>query len=135
MKTSPRIQKYMTPMPHTIGKGLPINMALSLMRKYNIRHLPVQDGGHLVGVVTDRDIKLASSFLGASELKVEEVMTQDPYAVSPDSLLEEVATEMADHKYGCAIVEQKNGKIVGIFTDNDALRVLGSLVKENYVSH
>jgi acetoin utilization protein AcuB len=130
MKTSPKIQKYMTPMPHTIGKDIPLKKAFEMMRENRIRHLPVQDGGHLVGVITDRDIKFASSFAGAAELNVEDAMTPDPYKVSPDALIEDVASAMAEYKYGCAIVEQGNGKVVGIFTEIDALRALAELLKQ-----
>lgn len=119
-------------MPHTVGKDIPLKKAFEMMREHRIRHLPVQDGGHLMGVISDRDIKFASSFEGSSELKVEDVMTPDPYKVSPDALLEEVVASMAEHKYGCAIVEQGNGKVVGIFTEVDALRVLSELLKQNY---
>ena len=132
MKTMPKIQKYMTPMPHTIGSDIPIKKAMEMMREFRIRHLPVQHGGKLVGVLTDRDIKLASNFKGSGELCAEDVMTPDPYCVGPDSDLRDVVLEMAEHKYGCAIVEQSNGKVVGIFTDNDGLRVLGEVLNQNY---
>src|SRR5688500_13829306 len=116
MKQIPQIQKYMTSMPHTIGKDIPIKTALSMMREYRFRHLPVQEAGEAIGVITDRDVKLASSFQDSLALKVEEVMTPDPYTVTPNAPLDQVVTEMAEHKYGCAIVKQKNGKVVGIFT-------------------
>lgn len=132
MKTAPKIQKYMTPMPHTVGKDIPLKKAFEIMRENRIRHLPVQDGGHLIGVISDRDIKFASSFEGSSELMVEDVMTPDPYKVSPDALLEDVVGTMADHKYGCAIVEQGNGKVVGIFTEVDAMRVLSEVLKQSF---
>lgn len=132
MKTEPKIQKYMTTMPHTVGKDVSIKKALEIMREHQIRHLPVQDGGRLVGVVTDRDIKLASSFKGASEFKVEEVMTPDPYSVSPEAPLDEVISTMAQHKFGCAIIKQENEKVVGIFTEIDAYRSLHEMIQEHY---
>ena len=130
MKQVPKIDKYMTPMPHTIGNDIPVKTALEMMRKHGIRHLPVQKGGKLVGVLTDRDIKLAASFNGSSELSVEDVMTPDPYIARPATPLDEVASQMAEHKYGCAIIEQENGKVVGIFTATDGLRVLAELLAE-----
>lgn len=132
MKAAPKIQKYMTPMPHTIGHDIEMKKALELMREHGFRHLPVQNGGRLVGIITDRDIKFASSFQGSSELLVEDVMTQDPYSADPETPLEDVVSEMAEHKYGCAVIRQGNGKVVGIFTEIDALRVLGTMLKEHY---
>jgi acetoin utilization protein AcuB len=132
MKQIPKIDKVMTPMPHTIGKDIPIAKAIDMMRSYRIRHLPVQDGGELVGLLTDRDVKLAGSFTGANHLTVEDAMTPDPYCVAPGTPLDQVTEEMAEHKYGCAIVRQQNGKVVGIFTAVDALRVLHDTMKQFY---
>ena len=132
MKQMPMIEKVMTPMPHTVGNDIPVKTAYDLMKQHRIRHLPVQKGGELVGVITDRDIKLATSFSGPTELTVEDVMTPDPYSVAPRAALDEVGLEMAEHKYGCAIVRQDNGKVVGIFTAIDALRYLAQLTQEHY---
>jgi CBS domain-containing protein len=52
--------KIMTASLITIREDSPITGALSLMRSYNIRHLPVVDGeGKLVGIVSIRDIARA----------------------------------------------------------------------------
>lgn len=121
-------------MPHTIGKTIAIAKELDMMRTHNIRHLPVQEEGKLVGLLTDRDVKLASSFAGAAtgDLTVEDAMTPNPHCVTPQAPLDEVAELMAKHKYGCVIVQQENGKVVGIFTATDALRFLGEKMKEYY---
>jgi acetoin utilization protein AcuB len=132
MKQIPQIQKFMTAMPLTIGKDIQIKTALSMMREHRIRHLPVQDGGKLIGVLTDRDVKLASAFIDSVGLTVEDVMTPDPFAVVPEASLDEVVFEMAERKYGCAIIQQKNGKVVGIFTATDGMRVLGETLQTNY---
>jgi acetoin utilization protein AcuB len=132
MKQMPLIQKYMTAMPHTIGSDIPINTAQAMMREHQIRHLPVQEGGKLVGVVTDRDVKLASTFTGTKPLIVEDVMKDHPYTASPETPLNTVVTEMAAGKYGCAIIQQGNGKVVGIFTAVDALNVLADTLGAFY---
>ena len=131
-KTMPAIQKFMTPMPHTIGADIPLKTAYEMMKEHRIRHLPVQKAGTLVGVLTDRDVKLASSFQGPGQLVVEDVMTPDPFTVEPESPLDSVAYQMAERRYGCAIVTQKNGKVVGIFTATDGMRVLGEVLDKNY---
>lgn len=132
MKQMPQIQKVMTPMPHSARIDLPLKDALSLMRENGIRHLPVQDGSRLVGVVTDRDVKLVSGFASAGELTVEEAMTPDPYTVGPETALDHVVYEMAEKKFGCVIIQQSNGKVVGIFTAVDAMRVLGDTLTQYY---
>jgi len=132
MKQIPKIEKYMTPMPHTVGKDITIEKALDLMRDHRIRHLPVQEGGKLVGVLTDRDIKLAFSFANENGLQVGDIMTPDPYTVDPHAALDSTVLEMSEHKYGCAIVVQENGKVVGIFTAVDGLRVLSEVLRQNY---
>lgn len=131
-KAMPKIQKYMTTMPHSVRRDLPVKDAVRMMREHQIRHLPVQDGGKLLGVLTDRDIKLAASFKDAESLTAEDVMTPDPYTVGPDTPADEVAREMAAHKWGCAIVQQDNGKVVGIFTAVDGMRVLGEILDAHY---
>jgi len=132
MKQMPMIEKYMTAMPHTINPSMSIKAAQQMMRDNRFRHLPVQDGGNLVGVLTDRDIKLASSFEGPGDLTVEDVMTPDPYTATPQASLDQVVFEMAEHKYGCAVIRQENGKVVGIFTATDGLRVLGEILQNNF---
>ena len=119
-------------MPHTIAQDMTAKMALSMMREFHIRHLPVENGGKLVGLVSDRDIKFASSFAHDKELTVDEIMTPDPYTVLPQTSVDDVVMNMAEHRYGCAIVKQENGKVVGIFTATDGLRVLGEVLKGNF---
>ncbi len=132
MKQMPTVQKVMTPMPHTVGRDIPLNTALGLMREHRIRHLPVQDAGELVGMLTDRDLRLASSFAEGEQLTVDDVMTPDPYAVAPETPLDHVVREMAEKKLGSAVVQQGNGKVVGIFTAVDALNVLADTLATFY---
>lgn len=126
----PAISKYMTAAPHSIGRDIPIKKALEMMREHRIRHLPVQDAGQLVGILSDRDVKLASSFHDSWAFNAEDVMTPDPYTVKAVTELSEAVAEMAERKYGCALVVDESGKLVGIFTDNDGLRVLADLLRK-----
>ncbi len=130
----PQVSKMMTALPQTIGMDLPLKVAKEFMQKHQVRHLPVLDGGKLVGILSDRDIKFAGNFDGAEAMIVADVMTPDPYSVTPDQPLDAVVTKMAEHRYGCAVVEQTNGKVVGIFTANDGLRVLTELLQQAYTN-
>jgi CBS domain-containing protein len=55
-------------------------------------------------------------------------MSRDPYTTTPSAPLEEVARDMADRKYGSAVVVD-HGKVVGLFTTVDALRALVVLLR------
>lgn len=129
MKTIPHIQKYMTVSPHSIGSDQTLVQAEKMMREYGIRHLPVLKGGELKGLVTDRDVKFVKNFKDVNPLntRLEDVMNTEVFTVEPESQLDEVCEQMAENKYGCAVV-MSNHKLVGIFTWVDALRSLNELL-------
>lgn len=129
MKAIPTVSKYMTTLPHTIGADQPLAKAAKMMAELRVRHLPVLKAGKLVGVVTDRDLKLVESFkdVDPESVKVEEAYSPDPYIASPNSSLADVCAEMAVHKFGCALVCD-NSKLVGIFTWVDALHAFNELL-------
>src|SRR5262245_29890409 len=120
----------MTTCPHTIGRDQNLAQAHKMMRANDIRHLPVLDGGALVGVLSDRDLHLIETLrdVDVEQVIVEEAMTPNVYTISPDTLLDEVVREMARHKYGSAVV-MDHGKVVGVFTTVDALGALAELLE------
>ena len=54
--TEPTIDQFMTRAPHTIGYHQTLATAHRMMRELSIRHLPVLDGGKLVGILSQRDL-------------------------------------------------------------------------------
>lgn len=129
MKAIPPVQKFMSYVPKSIEFNQTIAQANDYMRKLRLRHLPVLKNGEIVGILTERDIRLVMSFSG---VEVEKMTAQDacvaePYSTSPFTPLNEVVSHMAEHKYGCALVVD-NGKLVGIFTETDAYKALAELL-------
>jgi acetoin utilization protein AcuB len=123
----------MTTSPHTIGVDQPLSQAHAMMSKYKIRHLPVLSGGKLVGVLTDRDLHLVETLkdVDPDKVAVDDAMTPNPYSVTPHQPLDEVAADMAEHKYGCAVVLD-NGHVVGMLTTVDLARVLAELLRQRH---
>ncbi len=119
---------FMTPSPHTISAEQNLVFAQSKMNELGVRHLPVLRGGQLIGILSDRDIRFIESFDGMNpeEIDVEDACTYDPYIVDTNTSLKEVCQTMAEKKYGCTLVKE-NGKLAGIFTWIDALKVLSTL--------
>lgn len=128
-KSIPHIKKYMTTDVQTIGDQQPMAVAHQMMRKQSIRHLPVLHDGKLVGVVTDRDLRLIETLrdVDPAQVPVSEAMTADVYTVGPDASLDDVVGSMAAAKYGSAVVVD-HGHVVGIFTTVDACRAFADLL-------
>lgn len=129
MKSIPAIKKFMTTAPHTVGSHVTIESAGKIMHENNIRHLPILEAGELIGVITDRDIRLISGLkdVDPSKETVKQALSNDPFFVSPEASLDEVCDEMARHKFGCTLVVD-NKKLVGIFTWVDALNAMSELL-------
>lgn len=119
----------MTATPVCVQLDAELEEAVKLMQEHRIRHLPVMDGGALCGVVSDRDLAMVESLLPDEweRICVAEAMTPEPYTVAPDAALWEVARHMAREKFGCAVVADDRGEVLGLFTTTDALRVLSEL--------
>jgi acetoin utilization protein AcuB len=119
------IKHWMSPSPYSVGSDQLLRVAHEFMREHEVRHLPVLDGGRLVGIVSQRDLYFVEGIAGvdADVDLVEEGMSRDVYTVEPEEPLANVVREMANHRYGSAIV-MTNGKVVGIFTTTDALELL-----------
>jgi acetoin utilization protein AcuB len=123
------IRDYMSQCPHSIGKKQTLSTAHSMMRKWQIRHLPVLDGGQVVGLLSLRDLHLVETLrdVDPNKVPVEDAMSPDPYTIAPDADLRGVAVEMATRKLGSAIVVS-DGKVVGLFTTVDALHALSEVL-------
>ena len=129
-KVIPKIQKFMTTVPICANRTDTVAAAHKVMREHSIRHLPILDEDKLVGIVSIGDLHLIETLkdVDAEKVTVEDAMTTNPYTVSPDAELDEVVAEMAEHKYGSAVIVQ-NHKVVGVFTTVDAMRTLAELLK------
>jgi acetoin utilization protein AcuB len=127
----PTVRQYMTPAPCTIARNQSLSVAHRTMRERGIGHLPVLDGEIVVGVLSERDVLLLESLPGANptDLRVEEAMAPDPYFVTPDTPVAEVARALRERMIGSAIALE-GVRPVGVFTTSDALHVLADLLTE-----
>lgn len=119
------ISEMMTPLPVTVDPSSSLQTVSHLMRRYDIRHLPVLDGEKLVGLAVERDVEtvIRLKFFDVQTEPVRTVMAKIPLSVSSDALVCEVIKEMMRTKGECALV-LKNTKVVGIFTYIDIIKLL-----------
>lgn len=136
--TPPCVRDWMVPDPITIAPQATVAEAKTLLKAHRIRHLPVMEGNRLVGIITDRDIRLASMPRARMEpahpdallqlIRVGQVMTPDPTTASPDMSIAEAAQLMLARRYG-GLPIIANGLLVGIITQVDLLKALMALLK------
>jgi acetoin utilization protein AcuB len=119
----------------TVTADVPITEALRLMRDRQVRRLPVLDQeDNLIGIVSEKDLLYASPSPATSlsiyemhyllsRLRVQELMTTEVITVTADTLLEEAARIMVDHKIGGLPVTEGR-KLLGIITQTDIFEVL-----------
>ena len=83
--------------PVTVSPVMSLREVRGLMMQHNISGLPVVDNGHLVGILTDRDMRFERNW----DRLVKEVMTaeQDLVTCSPDTDLEAAKDLMQKHKF------------------------------------
>lgn len=118
--------------PVVIASTASIAEALRVVRAHRVRHLPVVDGGVLVGMVSDRDLRLAMpSPLGAErpefvalveQTEVEAIMTRDVLTAGPGDTVEDAAVRMTRSRVGALPVVDAAGRLVGILSEGDIVR-------------
>jgi CBS domain-containing protein len=117
----------------TINEDDPIEFATRVMDWENIRHLPVEnDKGELVGIVSSKNLinhysKPRKSRKSSDAIK--KIMIKDVVSVSPRTSTLEATSVMHEKGYGCLPVV-KDGKLVGIVTEMDFLRVASELLTD-----
>ena len=128
-----RVQDIMTISCITAPPQMPGLEARQMMLEKRIRHLLVTDGTKLVGIVTDRDIRLnlpsPATSLSVWEINyllarmtVSNVMSKNVVSVSPSQDAREAAQLMLDRKIGALPVVSDGQQLVGIITETDLLR-------------
>jgi acetoin utilization protein AcuB len=126
------VRDLMTPSPITTGPETPVLEARQVMIEKRIRHLLVVEGSKLLGIITDRDIRLnlpsPATSLSVWEINyllarmtVASAMTESVVIVSPDHDAKAAAALLLDHKIG-ALPVVDGGRLLGIITETDLLR-------------
>jgi acetoin utilization protein AcuB len=120
------VEEFTTPNPITATEDTTVEQMNELMNKYRIRHLPILVDGRVVGIVSDRDLRVVLG-LDAKEremLRAADIMKPDPVTVNSLEPIRKVALEMSKFKIGSVLVNDDNDRFLGIFTVTDALNAL-----------
>lgn len=127
-------QTLMTPLPHAVDATESVATAKALMEQHGIRHLPVMKDGKLTGILSERDIYIASTLLGRSTDQIPQpvwsICNRDIEVVDVDAPASEVAETMANKHLGSMLVT-RHGRLAGIITTVDVCRAYAEVVREN----
>jgi acetoin utilization protein AcuB len=129
----------MTDVPLSVRPDTKLAAAFLKMRIGHFRHLPVVDGGALVGMVTDRDLRRPHMNESATtqwhelydvddERPVRDIMTTEVRSVGPDQPLEDAVDIFVEHGYGALPVVDE-GTLIGILSVYDVLRATHELLQ------
>ena len=126
MKSRTPVEEFTTPNPVTANERTSIEELRAMMTTYGVRHLPIVRDGVVVGLVSDRGLRIAQGLGTAHQLRVTagDIMSTDPVSVKAETPLDEVAYTMSDRKIGSVLVHEADGTFLGIFTLTDALNAL-----------
>ncbi len=132
MERELKVNEIMATKVSTLGRNDTLDLADGLMTMSRIRHLPVVDGGRVVGVVSQRDLfrSALALALGYGEraqktvlrtMAVKEVMSEPAITIAANASVKDAARLMMEHKIGCLPVVEGD-TLIGIVTETDILR-------------
>jgi IMP dehydrogenase len=104
--------------PLTISPDATLRDALKLMSNHGFSGLPVVEHGHLVGIVTSRDVRFESRL----DQSVGDVMTKEPITVPEGISVDEAKTVLHRHRIEKLLVTSASGQLVGLITVKDILK-------------
>jgi acetoin utilization protein AcuB len=126
------VKDLMTTDTVAINSDTPLRKIIGLMKQNSFRQLPVLEGKNLIGIVSDRDVRLAvnspmivhdreEDIELLEEVTAENVMTLNPITVTPDTPAVRAAEMLAVYKFGALPVVEGN-RLIGLITVTDFLR-------------
>jgi IMP dehydrogenase len=112
-----RSESGMITRPITLSPDKKVTDALDIMKRYHISGFPVvEEGGRLVGIVTNRDLR----FVKKLDTLIAEVMTKDPLVTVPvGTTLEDAEAILHKHRIEKLLVVDKKGNLKGLITIKD----------------
>ena len=112
---APSVLSVMTPFPVHTTAETPVIAAEAIMKGHDVRHLPIQRDGRVIGVISEADLRTASVLTGRPELPVSELCTRPPLVVETDATVRRVVVRMAEEGVDAAIV-LRHGRLAGLVT-------------------
>lgn len=128
-----RIEDVMSRDVRTVSPGVVAGTARTMMEAKGMHHLVVQEGGKVVGVVSQRDLGGRNAAALLRSRTVGELMTPRPVTVGPNDTVRRAANVLRGRGIGCLPVVDERDELVGIVTISDLLDLVGRDVEKPVV--
>ena len=115
-----KVKNWIHGKPITITRTALLQEAVGLMKKHNIRHLPVIDDDEMVGFITESDLRQFSFASMVEDIPVHQIMVTNPITVDINTDIDIAAKIIHDKKIG-GLPVLDDGKLVGVVTASDVL--------------
>lgn len=115
------VARWMTRNPVTAAPADKLTVAAARMNEGDFRSLPVVEGGAVVGIITDRDLRTHAGRHEHTEVKL--AMTEPVITITPDTPVREAARLLRERKIG-ALPVVEDGRLIGIISNFDVLQAL-----------
>ncbi len=134
-RNMPPVSAAMTPFPYHVQADDPVSEVERLMEQHRIRHVPVQEGGRVVGIISEGDLHhLLNPALPRRDhqrIRARDILVREPYVVELTAPLDEVVAEMSRRQIGSAIVV-RHERLAGILSYTDICRVLAEILRHRF---
>ena len=134
-RNMPPVSAAMTPFPYHVQVEDPISEVERLMEEHRIRHVPVQDGSRVVGIISQRDLfhslNPALPRRDHQRIRARDILVPNPYLVELATPLDVLVAEMARRQIGSAIVV-RHERLAGILSVTDVCRVLAEILRHRF---
>ncbi|MEM4348784.1 MAG: CBS domain-containing protein [Candidatus Anstonellaceae archaeon] len=125
-----KVSECMTVGVFTLPAGKTVLDAARLLRKTNVGSVIITQKGKAAGIITERDIVYKVVALGKNpaKIKLKSVMSKPLKVIKSSSTVSEAAEALRLNKVKRLPVVDKEGRLVGIITEGDLLRVYPGMV-------
>ncbi len=110
----------------TISAREDVQYGFYLLKKHDVKQLPVIDNGNLLGIITERDLRMVIE--KEYGIKIESAMSKNLQTITENDAIETAAKIIHDNKYNALPVVDKGGQLVGIVTVTDVVEGLLNII-------
>lgn len=122
------VKDCMTAKPITIEPTEDVQYAFFLLKKHEIKQLPVIEDGKLIGIITERDLRMVIE--KEYGIKIRSAMSTNIQTINENDNLEIAAETLIKRNFNALPVLDDKGELVGIIAATDIISGLLNIINQ-----